>query len=81
MEERHNHIGLSHSSFMQCYHGVIPSLFKKAIVHPVYKGHGKNPRDPGSYRPVAILPSLSKVLEVPYDKFCDHKRKDCETHT
>ena len=64
MEERHNHIGLSHSSFMQCYHGVIPSLFKKAIVHPVYKGHGKNLRDPGFYRPVVIVPSLSKGLEV-----------------
>ena len=44
--------------------GKVPDLFKEAIVHPVYKGHGKDPRDPGSYRPVAILPSLSKVLEV-----------------
>ena len=44
--------------------GKVPDLFKDAIVHPVYKGHGKDPRDPGSYRPVAILPSLSKVLEV-----------------
>ena len=44
--------------------GVVPNLFKKAIVHPVYKGKGKDPRDPGSYRPVAILPSISKVLEV-----------------
>ena len=43
--------------------GIVPDLFKKAIVHPVYKGHGKDPRDPASYRPVAILPALSKVLE------------------
>ena len=28
---------------------------KKAIVHPVYKGNGKDPRDPASYRPVAML--------------------------
>ena len=40
------------------------NLFKKAIVHPVYKGKGKNPKDPGSYRPIVILPSLSKVLEI-----------------
>ena len=44
--------------------GVFPSLFKRAIVHPVHKGHQKNPRDPGSYRPVAILPAISKILEI-----------------
>ena len=44
--------------------GIVPALFKKAIVHPVYKGHGKDPRDPGSYRPVAILPAISKILEM-----------------
>ena len=44
--------------------GIVPDLFKNAIVHPVYKGHGKDPRDPGFYRPVAILPALSKVLET-----------------
>ena len=43
--------------------GIYPELFKKAIVHPVHKGHGKDPRDPASYRPVAILPPMSKVLE------------------
>jgi hypothetical protein len=44
--------------------GVIPDLFKNTIIHHVYKGNGINPRDPGSSRPVAILPSLSKVLEI-----------------
>ena len=44
--------------------GIVPDLFKNAIIHPVHKGNGKDPRDPGSYRPVAILPSLSKILEV-----------------
>ena len=43
--------------------GIVPDLFKKAIVHPVHKGHGKDPRNPASYTPVAILPILSKVLE------------------
>lgn len=44
--------------------GVVPDLFKEAIVHPVFKGHKKNPRDPSSYRPVSILPAISKVLEI-----------------
>lgn len=44
--------------------GVVPAAFKKGIVHPVYKGNGKNRSDPASYRPVSVLVALSKVLEV-----------------
>ena len=44
--------------------GRVPKLFKSALVHPVYKGGGKDPRSPGSYRPIAILPALSKILET-----------------
>ena len=44
--------------------GAFPDIFKQAIIHPVYKGNGKDPRDPGSYRPISILPSLSKILEI-----------------
>ena len=44
--------------------GNFPHIFKEAIAHPVYKGNGKDPRDPGSYRPISILPSLSKILEI-----------------
>ena len=44
--------------------GVFPDLFKEALVHPVHKGGGKDHREPGSYRPISILPALSKVLEV-----------------
>ena len=43
---------------------IVPRAFKTARVTPVFKGKGKNPEDPGSYRPIAILPVLSKVLEV-----------------
>ena len=43
--------------------GVVPNLFKKAIIHPVYKKKGSH-RDPSNYRPVAILCSMSKILEV-----------------
>jgi hypothetical protein len=43
---------------------VVPKDFKRAIVHPVYKGSSKPGAEPGSYRPVSILTELSKVLEV-----------------
>ena len=44
--------------------GIVPNLFKEAMIHPTYKGQWKDPREPGSYRPIAILTALSKVLEV-----------------
>jgi hypothetical protein len=44
--------------------GVFPLAFKTALIHPVYKGGGKARNDPGSYRPVAILCALSKVLKT-----------------
>ena len=44
-------------------HGIVPKSLKEAIIHPVFKGGGKDPKDPASYRPVAVLPALSKVLE------------------
>ncbi len=40
----------------------IPSGFKRASVVPLHKKN-KPPSSPASYRPVAILPALSKVLE------------------
>jgi hypothetical protein len=44
--------------------GTVPTGLKTGIVHPVYKGGGKKHTDPASYRPVLILPALSKVLET-----------------
>ncbi len=41
----------------------VPSGFKSAIVKPVYKGKGKQTTAASSYRPVAILPAMSKILE------------------
>ena len=41
--------------------GVFPSPFKKAIVVPVYKNG--NPLEFTNYRPISLLPVLSKVLE------------------
>lgn len=41
--------------------GIFPSVFKEALVHPIYKsgdrGHVNN------YRPISVLSTLSKILE------------------
>ena len=44
--------------------GKVPKMFKSALVHPVYKGNQKNLQSLGSYRPISILPALSKILET-----------------
>ncbi len=43
--------------------GKVPSGFKTAIVRPVYKGKGKPTDAASSFRPVAILTAMSKILE------------------
>lgn len=42
--------------------GIFPSQFKKAKVVAIPK-HGKDPRDPSSYRPISLLSSLDKLFE------------------
>ncbi len=44
--------------------GKVPLAFKEAFVTPVFKGKGKAKDEMGSYRPVAVLPALSKVMEA-----------------
>lgn len=41
--------------------GVFPEAFKKAVVHPIYKGGNRDCVN--NYRPISVLPALSKVLE------------------
>ena len=48
--------------------GFVPTRFKTAIVSPIYKGGGKPKDEPASYRPVAVLNSLSKLLESTVNK-------------
>ena len=42
-------------------HGIFPSILKKGVISPVYKKG--DPRYMDNYRPVSILPLLSKILE------------------
>lgn len=41
--------------------GIYPAIWKQANVHPIYKRKG-SPSDPTNYRPISILPCLSKVF-------------------
>lgn len=41
--------------------GVFPTLFKKSIILPIHKGGQKETLN--NYRPISILPTLSKILE------------------
>jgi hypothetical protein len=44
--------------------GIFPEAFKMALIHPVYKGGGKARNNPASYRPVAILCAMPKMLKT-----------------
>ena len=43
--------------------GIVPSAFKAAIVRPILKKPGSDPELLSNYRPISLLPFLSKVLE------------------
>jgi hypothetical protein len=49
------------------YEGTFPDLWKAAIVTPLYKGGPKS--NPSNYRPISVLPILSKVFQ---DTFFPH---------
>jgi len=50
--------------------GVVPREWKCANVVPIYKADGKS--DPNNYRPISLLPIISKVMESLIN---DHLRK------
>lgn len=43
--------------------GTFPKTWKKGIIRVLLKGQDKNRTNPKSYRPICLLPILSKVLE------------------
>jgi len=43
--------------------GMVPSSFKHAVVRPLLKKPDADIDDPSSYRPISLLPFLSKILE------------------
>ena len=51
--------------------GVFPDELKHADVKPIYKKESRNKK--GNYRPVSILPNLSKIFEhCMYDQLKDY---------
>ena len=46
--------------------GCFPSQLKQAKVLPIYKGGDKS--DPSNYRPISILPTISKIFEKHVNK-------------
>ena len=51
---------------------MFPKSWKKGRVNPIYKGTGEK-TDPGNYRPITILPVLSKNCErAVFDQLYDH---------
>ena len=47
------------NAFLQC--GSFPKDWKQATITPVFKGGKKD--DPGCYRPISLLSTVSKVME------------------
>ena len=51
--------------------GVFPNELKQADIKPIYKKESRNEKE--NYRPVSILPNLSKIFErCMYDQLKDH---------
>lgn len=58
---------LSHITNLCLESGEFPDKLKLAVIKPLYKKGNK--RDPANYRPIALLPVFSKIIEkVIYDK-------------
>ncbi len=55
---------VSHLVNRSLSNGRVPKGFKEGRIIPVHKGKGKAVTDPASYRPVSLLPAMSKVLEL-----------------
>ena len=42
--------------------GIFPRALKQAYVLPLHKGSSKE--DPNNYRPISVLPTLSKIFDA-----------------
>ena len=43
--------------------GIFPTKFKIAVITPLYKGKNADVHAFGNYRPISLLPTLSKIIE------------------
>ena len=57
--------------------GIFPDKLKIAIVRPIYKGKDSDPHLFGNYRPISLLPTISKLLEkVVHKQLYDYMTKN-----
>lgn len=67
-------VPITHICNISLTNGVFPKVFKKAIVHPIFKDGDRN--SVNNYRPISVLTTLSKVLEKVLNKrllsYLDH---------
>lgn len=52
---------ITHLANICLQQGVFPSPLKQSIITPVHKGGGRD--DVNNYRPISVLPAISKILE------------------
>lgn len=52
---------ITHICRLSLQTGVFPDAFKKSLIHPIFKSGSRD--RVVSYRPISILPSISKILE------------------
>lgn len=57
---------ITHICNLSIHIGTFPKPFKKAIIHPIYKSGDRD--SVGNYRPISVLPTLSKILEKTLNK-------------
>jgi hypothetical protein len=54
---------ITHAINSSLVSGIVPSDFKSAIVRPILKKKGLDCEQQSNYRPISLLPFLSKILE------------------
>lgn len=52
---------ITHICNISMAEGIFPKSFKKAVVHPIFKNGNRD--SVNNYRPISVLPALSKILE------------------
>lgn len=52
---------ITHLTNLSFEKGIFPFQLKQSIITPVYKGGDRD--DVGNYRPISVLPAISKILE------------------
>ena len=41
---------------------MVPDMWRKSLITPVFKGKGKDPKNPLSYRPISLICNASKIF-------------------